>query len=47
MSVLFLERLEEKLREDNTYDGYIRALLNNTKPPIAEKADFFPEYTIH
>ena len=41
------KRLEKKLSEDSSYKGYIHTLLTNIKPLITEKADFFPEYTLH
>lgn len=47
MSVTIPERLERKLSEDSSYKGYIHTLLSNVNPLIMEKADFFPEYTLH
>lgn len=45
--VTISKRLEKKLSEDSSYKGYIHTLLTNIKPLITEKADFFPEYTLH
>lgn len=47
MPITIPARLQEKLRSDSTYEGCIHTLLNNTASLITEKADFFPEYTIH
>ena len=47
MPITIPARLLEKLHSDSTYEGYIHTLLNNTAALITEKADFFPEYTLH
>ena len=47
MPITIPVRLLEKLHSDSTYEGYIHTLLNNTASIITEKADFFPEYTLH
>lgn len=47
MPITIPVRLLEKLHSDSTYEGYIHTLLNNTAALITEKADFFPEYTLH
>ena len=50
MPVIIPERFAEKMRSDaanKAYEGHIDALIQNTCALITEKADFFPEYTIH
>lgn len=47
MPITIPKRLQKKLHSDSTYEGYIHTLLNNTAALITEKADFFPEYTLH
>lgn len=50
MPVTIPERFTEKMRSDaanKAYEGHINALIQNMCALITEKADFFPEYTIH
>lgn len=47
MPITIPKRLQKKLHSDSTYEGYIHTFLNNTAALITEKADFFPEYTLH
>lgn len=50
MLIAIPKRFEDKLRfdeESKVYEGYIHALIQNTSGLITEKAEFFPEYTIH
>ena len=44
------ERFATKLHTDasnEAYEGYINTLIHNAKHIITDKADFFPEYTLH
>lgn len=50
MPVTIPERFTNKLRSDvenRAYEEYINGLVRNTRDIFTEKADFFPEYTIH
>lgn len=50
MPITIPDRFVNKLHSDaenRVYEGYINELLRNTRDLVCEKADFFPEYTIH
>ena len=50
MPVIIPERFATKLHTDasnEAYEGYINTLIHNAKHIITDKADFFPEYTLH
>lgn len=50
MPVTIPERFATKLHTDasnEAYEGYINTLIHNAKHIITDKADFFPEYTLH